>query len=146
VTQAILYAAEHPTREIIVGGAGKFMLLSQRLSPTITDAIVARTAFTAQRTATPKTSGEPNNVFGPARRYNRVEGDFGGMTFQHSLSTWLDRHPGVKAAATVGAALGIGAMLAQRRDGTGPSPVSEDRRFVGSARVHEPSTMTATAR
>ncbi|MBV9278446.1 MAG: hypothetical protein JOZ41_00035 [Chloroflexi bacterium] len=35
---------------------------------------------------------------------------------RHSLSTWLDLHPLVKARATVGAGLGLGTLLAGRSD------------------------------
>jgi NAD(P)-dependent dehydrogenase (short-subunit alcohol dehydrogenase family) len=113
VASAILYAAEHPVRDIVVGGAGKALVLGQRLSPRLLDAIFLRVGFSAQKTVEPKPEAAPNNLFGPVAAYNRVEGDFGNQSFSHSFATWLDLHPIAKTAATVGAAFGIGAMLAR---------------------------------
>ncbi|MDF5715871.1 MAG: hypothetical protein PUP93_18805 [Rhizonema sp. NSF051] len=38
VALAIVEAAEHPKREVIVGDAGKLILLAQRISPELVDA------------------------------------------------------------------------------------------------------------
>ena len=40
VADVVLYAAEHPTREVVAGGAGKAMLLTQRISPRLMDALM----------------------------------------------------------------------------------------------------------
>lgn len=45
---------------------------------------------------------------------NHVEGDYGNLRMDHSLSTWLDLHPTIKAVSIVGASLAAGAVLAQR--------------------------------
>jgi short-subunit dehydrogenase len=129
VAEAILYAAEHPTREIIVGGAGKALLGMQRLSPRLLDGLLLLAGFRGQKTNEPRSADAPNNLFGPAGRYNRVEGDFGTMTEPVSIATWLDLHPTVKAAVTVGAALGLGAVLAQKT-GKGQEAVSTVARQV----------------
>jgi hypothetical protein len=66
------------------------------------------------------------------------------MTMQHSFTTWLDRHPGVKAAATLGAALGIGAMLAQGRSGGSVSQLSANGRVARSVRANGPEQASAS--
>jgi hypothetical protein len=53
------------------------------------------------------------------------------MTLSHSLSTWLDTHPAAKAAAMVGAALGVGALLGRRPPV--PSVPAYQARRVGQA-------------
>jgi NAD(P)-dependent dehydrogenase (short-subunit alcohol dehydrogenase family) len=75
VVEAILYAAEHPTREEIVGGAGKAMVWGQRLMPGLMDALLLRTGFNGQRTKETKTVDAPNNLFGPIAAHNRIYGD-----------------------------------------------------------------------
>ena len=40
VARAILHAAEHPTRDLIIGGAGKLISLSERVAPRLTDRIM----------------------------------------------------------------------------------------------------------
>jgi NAD(P)-dependent dehydrogenase (short-subunit alcohol dehydrogenase family) len=116
VAEAILYAAEHPTREIVVGGAGKALVATQRLSPRLVDALFSLTAFSLQRTNQPRSADAPNNLFGPMDRDDGVKGNLNEQepTFSHSAATWLDTHPLAKAAATVGAGLGIGALIAAR--------------------------------
>jgi hypothetical protein len=50
VADAILYSAEKAPREIVAGGAGKGMLLTQRLSPRLMDALMLRGGFASQMT------------------------------------------------------------------------------------------------
>lgn len=116
VVNAILSVAERPQREIIVGGAGKLMVATQRLSPRLMDAILLRVAFSVQKTDEPRSAHAPNDLFGPANAYNRVRGDLGRLTIQHSISTWLDLHPTVKALSIVSAGVLSGAVLAQRTE------------------------------
>ena len=113
VADAILYAAEHPTPEIIAGGAGKVFLLGQRVAPRLMDALVGRVGFTVQRTEEPKSEDEPYNLFDPINDYNRVEGDFSNQARGTSLGTWLETHPLARTAVR-GAAL-VGAVLLVRR-------------------------------
>jgi NAD(P)-dependent dehydrogenase (short-subunit alcohol dehydrogenase family) len=113
VAHAILHAAEDPKRDIVVGGAGKMLTGGQRLSPRLLDEVLLRVGFSSQKTSERRTPDAPNNLFGPANQYNRVDGDFGKMTFSHSLSTWLDLHPAIKAAGLVTLATGAGAAISK---------------------------------
>ncbi len=76
VSDAILDVAEHPKREVVVGGAGKIILLAQRISPSLVDAYMVRTAFKGQRTNEPKAPDAPDNLFEPLPGYYTIEGDF----------------------------------------------------------------------
>jgi NAD(P)-dependent dehydrogenase (short-subunit alcohol dehydrogenase family) len=116
VVNAILYAAENPVRDIVVGGAGKALVATQRISPRLADSLLGRTAFSMQRTDEARHANSPNNLYGPVGRCNGVEGSLDGVSFSHSAATWLDTHPWLKAAATVGAGLGVGAWLAGKKD------------------------------
>ena len=69
VAAAILRAAEHPGREVVVGGAGKAQLLMQRVSPRAMDAFTRLAAFRLQR------SGEPKGPDGADALDRPVEGD-----------------------------------------------------------------------
>nr|WP_207956943.1 SDR family oxidoreductase [Rubrobacter tropicus] len=57
VAGAILHAAEHPARDIVVGGAAKAMILGQRLSPRLLDALMERGALrsTTRMSPSPRT-------------------------------------------------------------------------------------------
>lgn len=90
VVDAILYAAEHPTRDYIVGDVGRVLDVLQRLSPALLDTILALVGFTGQRTNEPKSEDAPNNVFAPIEGYNKVEGDFKSWTIP-SFTEWLEK-------------------------------------------------------
>jgi len=105
VAKTILYVAEHPTRDIVAGGAGKSMLLGQLLSPSLMDAIMARAGFKGQQTDEPRPEEAPDALFGPVEGQDRKEGDFSEGARSRSLSTWLDTHPAAKRSLAMGAAL-----------------------------------------
>ena len=116
VVDAILYAACHPTRDIITGGAGRAMALIQKLSPQLMDTLLlqAGAGFKLQETSEPKSEDAPDNLFEPIAGFDRVEGDFSKQSRANSYSTWLETHPTAKwgaIAVTVLGAFGL-ALLA----------------------------------
>jgi short-subunit dehydrogenase len=68
VADAILHAAEHPARDLVVGGAAKALILGQRLSPRLVDALMQRggasrsTTRTSSRWKTPRTTSTPRGA------------------------------------------------------------------------------------
>lgn len=110
VADAILYAAEHPIREIVVGDAGKVILLAQRLSPGLVDAYMVRTSFQAQRTDQPKSPEAADNFDQPLPGFDTTEGSFPDQT-QPSPLSWLDTHPIAQWSAIAISALGGAAAL-----------------------------------
>jgi len=115
VADALLYAAENAPRDLVVGGAGKALLLTQRLSPRLMDAVMLYAGFRWQQTDEPKPEEAPDYLFGPVEGDDRIEGDLGKWSFSRSLSTWLDTHPSAKRGAVVGAALLALATLRAKR-------------------------------
>ena len=114
VADAILYAAEKAPREIVAGGAGKGMILGQRLSPRLMDAVMLRGGFESQMTDEPKPEDAPHGLFEPVENQSKTDGDFDGQTLSSSLATWLDTHPAVKRGALAGAALMLATALRAR--------------------------------
>ena len=88
VAEAILYTAEHPTRDFIVGDVGRILDISQRLSPELMDAILVAIGFKGQRTSDPKSAEDPNNFYEPMDGYTQVKGDFDNLTIP-SISDWI---------------------------------------------------------
>ncbi|HEY6712923.1 MAG TPA: SDR family oxidoreductase [Rubrobacter sp.] len=114
VADAILYSAEKAPREIVAGGAGKGMLITQRLSPRLMDAIMVRGGFGSQMTDEPKSSADPDGLFAPMKGQDRVEGDFSEQALPRSPLTWLDTHPAWKRSIGVaGAAVILRALRAK---------------------------------
>ncbi len=114
VADAILYAAERAPRDIVAGGAGKGMILGQRLSPRLMDVLMLRGGFESQITDEPKPEDAPDGLFEPIEGQDRAEGDFDDQMLSSSLATWLDTHPVAKRGLIAGAALGVAAALRAR--------------------------------
>jgi NAD(P)-dependent dehydrogenase (short-subunit alcohol dehydrogenase family) len=113
VVDAILYSAEKAPREMVAGGAGKGMLITQRLSPRLMDAIMVRGGFGSQMTEEPKSTADPDGLFAPLEGQDRAEGEFGEQALPSSLLTWLDTHPAWKwSVGVAGAALILSALRA----------------------------------
>ncbi len=108
VTDAILYVAEHPMRDFIVGDAGKVLDLLQRVSPELVDAILLAIAFPGQRTNEPKSEDAPDNVFTAIPGYDKIEGDFRNHSIPSFLD-WWDMNPTLKWGAV---ALGVVSVTA----------------------------------
>lgn len=115
VAQAILHAAEHPTPEIIVGGAGKLFSLMKRFAPAGADAFLLATAFQGQRTDERKSADAPTNLFAPETDDPRIEGDFGNKARGTSAQTWLATRPVARLALTGLAAVSAIWLLSKPR-------------------------------
>jgi NAD(P)-dependent dehydrogenase (short-subunit alcohol dehydrogenase family) len=116
VVNAILYAAEHPTRDFIAGDVGRVLDVLQRVSPELVDSILLLIGFAGQRTNEPKSEDAPDNLFAPAPEYDRVKGDFDHLVIPTFLD-WFDMNPPLKWGAVAFAAVGIAALLSAWRPG-----------------------------
>jgi NAD(P)-dependent dehydrogenase (short-subunit alcohol dehydrogenase family) len=101
VAEAILHAAEHPTRDMIVGDVGRAVDLLQKIAPDLVDTLVGAIAIPGQRTQTIKAVDDPNNLFEPIEGYDTVTGDFSDKTIPSFLD-WFDVHPAAKWTAATG--------------------------------------------
>ncbi len=93
VADAVLHAAEHPVREIYVGGAGRALELLHRLAPSLVDLLLSRFGYRPQMTHEVKTDQAPNNLYGHMEGYDQVQGSFNKEARSVSLYTRLKIHP-----------------------------------------------------
>ncbi|HEV2528145.1 MAG TPA: SDR family oxidoreductase [Thermomicrobiales bacterium] len=114
VAECVLYAAEHPVRDLFAGGAGKMMVMNQMLAPRLFDIVLARVGIPLQRRDEPATDGE-GNLYAPRTDDNRPEGDFSKHALRFSPYTWAETHPKGRMAATAGMVAGTGLLLARNR-------------------------------
>ncbi len=91
VSRAILYAAEHLVRDVIVGGMGRVMVGSQSLWPAATDELLLGAAVDGQYNDIHKTDSAPNNLFHSLKRNERETST--GRHRSFSAYTWLATHP-----------------------------------------------------
>jgi NAD(P)-dependent dehydrogenase (short-subunit alcohol dehydrogenase family) len=109
VAEAILHAAEYPSRDLIVGDVGRVVDFLQKFAPDLVDTLVGKIAVPGQRTKTAKSANDPNNLFEPIEGYNKTLGDFSDKAIPSFLD-WLDLHPIAKWGTAVG--LGVLALIA----------------------------------
>ncbi len=82
------------------------MILNQRLSPRLVDAILAtRAGFEPQKTDEPKSQDTPDNLFEPIEGHDTVKNGFRALS--RSLYNWLQMHPTASRVAAIGTALGL---------------------------------------
>lgn len=114
VADAILFAAEHPRRQIYVGGAGITQTLLAQLFPRLTDRIMELALVRAQQS--PSEPGDPamrDNLFEP-RKDGLEEGTQDFAVKRWSLSLQAQKHPLAATAIGAAAVLAIGAALGNR--------------------------------
>jgi NAD(P)-dependent dehydrogenase (short-subunit alcohol dehydrogenase family) len=113
VANVILYAAENPARDLVCGGAAQALILNQRLSPRMLDAILTtRAGFAPQKTEEPRSEDDPDNLYAPIRGHDTAKNGFRALS--RSFYNWLQMHPVVRRGAAVGTALGLLSALRRR--------------------------------
>lgn len=119
VAKAIVYAASHPVRELIVGDSGYIVTYMRRLAPTLTNNFLGATGFRKQRSDEPKSAQAPDNMYHHVSGYNSVSGEFTPRTMQISPLTWLSTHPkarmGIVSALIAGAGFLLGSKIVRSR-------------------------------
>jgi short-subunit dehydrogenase len=106
VAEAIVHAAEHGGREIVVGGWGKLLTVAQWLSPTLLDRYMLQGARAWNQQKTSRPDDARDNLFDPSTGPGSVSGEFGNGSKSTSLyTTHLELHPARKRAAVAGLAL-----------------------------------------
>jgi short-subunit dehydrogenase len=121
VAEAILFAAAHPKRALIVGGGGAAIAAGNLLSR-VTDKLMEAFGESSQKSDTPPEPGAADNLYEP-RADGRTHSNQDHFTRQTSLTLKAQMHPvataaiiGGGAAAAAGAFFG-GRALARKRDG-----------------------------
>ena len=112
VADVILYAAENPERDLVAGGAAAALILNQRLSPRLLDAVLStRAGFSPQMTNEPRSEDEPNNLYGPIGDHDTARNGF--RAFERSSYNWLQSHPILRKGVLAGAVLGTATLTAR---------------------------------
>ncbi|HEX4626354.1 MAG TPA: SDR family oxidoreductase [Solirubrobacteraceae bacterium] len=108
--KAIVWASEHPRREIKVGASTAITVIGNKVMPGVGDHYLARTGFDAQQTDQPVNGDRPDNLFEPLPGDRGAHGDFDDESKPSSVQLWLTTHKGTLMAAGAGA-LGTAAAL-----------------------------------
>lgn len=112
VADAILHAAEHPVRDLLVGGGAKGMSMMGRFAPRFTDKYMEKMTLSGTHSGRPRESHEDglySHSFGGEER-----GNYQGMVRRTSSYTSAAMHPVAAGALGLGAAFAIGTLLSGR--------------------------------
>ncbi|HEX8489156.1 MAG TPA: SDR family oxidoreductase [Propionibacteriaceae bacterium] len=120
VADCVVYAAEHPVRDLFAGGSGRMMALQQFTAPRQMDLYMAKIATRQERTKEPKPDGMPGNLYEPTSD-DRAAGDYSRRARRFSVYTYLETHPKARALAA-GSALVTTALLLGRRNAAAGAP------------------------
>jgi short-subunit dehydrogenase len=117
VAKAILYAAEHPKRDVFVGGAAKMMSLAGFHMPRLLDRYMRGPLFKQQRSGQMSAAGRPNALHGPDPAHElRERQGYTGHVAEHCPYTALSlRSRALKLALFGGGALWAGWRLMRPR-------------------------------
>jgi len=110
VADAILYCAEHPQRDVLVGGGAKQMSSMESVSPRLTDKYMEATMFDGQRRGEPPRPGSGRGLW-DANDDLSEHGDYPGHVMRSSLYTKAALHPVITGVAAVAGLVGIAAAV-----------------------------------
>ncbi|TVZ26865.1 short-subunit dehydrogenase [Gillisia sp. Hel_I_86] len=89
---AILYAAEHDRREIMVGWSTVKAIVGNKIAPWYADRVLANTAIEGQQTNEPEDPGRQHNLWEPIPGDHGVHGSFTHMAKSSSWELWLSKN------------------------------------------------------
>jgi hypothetical protein len=131
IAAAALYAAEHPVREMVIGGGAVKAVVGQKLIPGLLDLYLAKTGYDGQQTDQSADANRPDNLFAPIPGDPGCHGAFDAQSRGGSLQFWLRTHPRVLAAAAGMATLAGAALRWQTSGQSMPSPAPAPVRDQG---------------
>lgn len=111
VAKAILYAAQHPVRDLLVGGKAPVESLLGRLFPRLGDRIVKATMFEGQKSDRRPQPGENRVLAGPSSELRERGGYDDVRVMEHSIYTEAATRPVVTGAVAMGVCAAVAMLL-----------------------------------
>lgn len=108
--QAILWAAEHPQRELRVGLSTVLTIAANKIAPGLLDRYLARTGYDSQQTDQPEDPDRPFNLWEPVPGDHGAHGHFDDKAHQTSIQLWAITH-GAWVALAAGVILAFGLII-----------------------------------
>ena len=115
VAKAILHAATHPKRAMVVGGGGKMLAASGFLAPRATDKVMEGVFAGEQRGDGSPQPHATNGLDHPAGELDE-RGAYAGHTIETSPYTWAVLRPGYTAALVGGLGVAVAAWRRSTND------------------------------
>ena len=138
VANAIIECAEHPTRNVTVGGGGRALAMMGTVAPRLTDRQMRAMMFREQRRESPGALPQENTLWTPSEFTGHMHGDYDGHVSHSSAYTAGSMNKGKLLLAL--SAVGLGwylvrnsGMMGGRRDELGTIEVDLEERSTGTA-------------
>jgi short-subunit dehydrogenase len=90
--RAILFAAQHNRREILVGFPSYKAIVGNKIAPWYADWVLARTGYTGQQTDEPADPNAKNNLWEPVGEDRGPYGEFKDVATNVSMTLWMSMH------------------------------------------------------
>jgi NAD(P)-dependent dehydrogenase (short-subunit alcohol dehydrogenase family) len=119
--RAIVYAAEHPRRELLVGYTTYMAIWGQKFIPGLLDVYLGKSGYTAQQTTVPEPPDTPDNLHQPRDEAvdHGAHGRFDDRATETAPIVELTLHRDAVATAAAAVAgvtvVAVGALVALRR-------------------------------
>jgi len=110
--EAIVWAAHHHRREVLVGRSTLVAVLGNRLAAGVLDHYLGRTGYESQQYDGAEDPDRPDNLYEPVPGDHGAHGDFDRRAHDRSWQLWLTTHRTLLLAAAGAAAAGAGALAA----------------------------------
>lgn len=114
VAEAILYCAEHPTRDFTVGEGGKMISLMGKLAPRLTDLAMELTYPSGQQKSTPNRHYGEDTGFAETHSDLRERGNYEGVVLEESIYQRAKLNPLLTGAVLLGGSVALAAWLGSR--------------------------------
>jgi len=100
--RAILFAARHNRREILVGFPTYKAIVGNKIAPWFADWVLSRQGYKGQQTNEPADPRRKNNLWEPVGEDRGAYGEFESVSTSRSFTLWISTHRGwVRFAAIV---------------------------------------------
>jgi NAD(P)-dependent dehydrogenase (short-subunit alcohol dehydrogenase family) len=111
---AIVFAAQHPRRQFVVGWPALKAILAQKFVPGVADRVLARQGYDGQQTGQAEDPHRPHNLWQPLPGEHRAHGRFDREARRSSWQWTLSKHRGLVAAGMVVACMAVAGRVGRR--------------------------------
>lgn len=114
IAESVLYAAQHPRRDLHVGGASWIFTVFQRLSPAFVDRFMLLGDWTKRVQESTRPDNRQDNLFRPLTEPGKVHGDYAHLTKPSMYARLVEMQP-TWTRIVVPTALAAALFLLKRR-------------------------------
>jgi NAD(P)-dependent dehydrogenase (short-subunit alcohol dehydrogenase family) len=105
--RAIVWAARHPQRQLMVGWPTVKAIVGNAIAPGIADRYLGRNGYDAQQTDEPVDPNRPDNLFQPVPGAQAAHGPFDDTSHGHSAQLWARTHRRLLGASAAASAVAL---------------------------------------